>query len=155
MQCFIDNLVGMMPDDENTPSLDDFFSHFDTDGDWHLTATEFIDVNDVPDDEQDDVHDMFDMYDNDDSGGLDHSEFEPLYDMMVDNDDGDDGDDDGDGMERNDATGFVAENQTLNAPITDFEVHFLSDCEEEYDRSVLLIICVRPRLAAAVGWVGL
>ena len=28
------------------------------------------------------------------------------------------------------ATGFVAENQTLNAPITDFEVHFLSDCEE-------------------------
>ena len=36
-------------------------------------------------------------------------------------------------MERNDATGFVADNQTLNAPITDFEVHFLSDCEEEYD----------------------
>ena len=132
MQCFIDNLVGMMPDDENTPSLDDFFSHFDTDGDGHLTATEFIDVNDVPDDEQDDVHDMFDMYDNDDSGGLDHSEFEPLYDMMVDSDH-DDSDDDSDGMERNDATGFVADNQTLNAPITDFEVHFLSDCEEEYD----------------------
>ena len=133
MQCFIDNLVGMMPDDENTPSLDDFFSHFDTDGDGHLTATEFIDVNDVPDDEQDDVHDMFDMYDNDDSGGLDHSEFEPLYDMMVDSDHDDDSDDDSDGMERNDATGFVADNQTLNAPITDFEVHFLSDCEEEYD----------------------
>ena len=132
MQCFIDNLVGMMPDDENTPSLDDFFSHFDTDGDGHLTATEFIDVNDVPDDEQDDVHDMFDMYDNDDSGGLDHSEFEPLYDMMVDSDH-DDSEDDSDGMERNDATGFVADNQTLNAPITDFEVHFLSDCEEEYD----------------------
>ena len=132
MQCFIDNLVGMMPNDENTQSLDDFFSHFDTDGDGHLTATEFIDVNDVPDDEQDDVHDMFDMYDNDDSGGLDHSEFEPLYDMMVDSDH-DDSDDDSDGMERNDATGFVADNQTLNAPITDFEVHFLSDCEEEYD----------------------
>ncbi len=132
MQCFIDNLVGMMPDDENTQSLDDFFSHFDTDGDGHLTATEFIDVNDVPDDEQDDVHDMFDMYDNDDSGGLDHSEFEPLYDMMVDSDH-DDSEDDSDGMERNDATGFVADNQTLNAPITDFEVHFLSDCEEEYD----------------------
>ena len=132
MQCFIDNLVGMMPNDENTQSLDDFFSHFDTDGDGHLTATEFIDVNDVPDDEQDDVHDMFDMYDNDDSGGLDHSEFEPLYDMMVDSDH-DDSEDDSDGMERNDATGFVADNQTLNAPITDFEVHFLSDCEEEYD----------------------
>ena len=132
MQCFIDNLVGMMPDDENTQSLDDFFSHFDTDGDGHLTATEFIDVNDVPDDEQDDVHNMFDMYDNDDSGGLDHSEFEPLYDMMVDSDH-DDSEDDSDGMERNDATGFVADNQTLNAPITDFEVHFLSDCEEEYD----------------------
>ena len=133
MQCFIDNLVGMMPNDENTQSLDDFFSHFDTDGDGHLTATEFIDVNDVPDDEQDDVHDMFDMYDNDDSGGLDHSEFEPLYDMMVDSDHDDDSDDDSDDMERNDATGFVADNQTLNAPITDFEVHFLSDCEEEYD----------------------
>ena len=133
MQCFIDNLVGMMPDDENTPSLDDFFNHFDTDGDGHLTATEFIDANDISDDEQDGVHDMFDMYDNDESGGLDYYEFEPLYDMMVDSDDGDDGDDDGHGMERNDATGFVAENQTLNAPITDFEVHFLSDCEEEYD----------------------
>jgi len=133
MLCFIDNLVGMMPDDENTPSLDDFFNHFDTDGDGHLTATEFIDVNDVPDDEQDDVQAMFDMYDSDESGGLDYYEFEPLYDMMVDNDDGDHSDDDSDGMERNEATGFVADNQTLNAPITDFEVHFLSDCEEEYD----------------------
>ena len=52
---------------------------------------------------------------------------------MVDSDHDDDGDDDGDYMERNDATGFVADNQTLNAPITDFEVHFLSDCEEVYD----------------------
>ena len=91
MQCFIDNLVGMMPNDENTPSLDDFFNHFDTDGDGHLTATEFIDAHDgeIPDEDQDGVHDMFDMYDNDESGGLDYYEFEPLYDMMVDNDDGD------------------------------------------------------------------
>ena len=140
MQCFIDNLVGMMPDDdENTPSLDDFFNHFDTDGDGHLTATEFIDANDVPDEDQDGVHDMFDMYDNDESGGLDYYEFEPLYDMMVDNDDGDDGDDNGDdNNEQPDTlppviTGFVADNQTLNAPITDFEVHFISDCEGEYD----------------------
>ena len=135
MQCFIDNLVGMMPNDENTPSLDDFFNHFDTDGDGHLTATEFIDAHDgeIPDEDQDGVHDMFDMYDNDESGGLDYYEFEPLYDMMVDSDHDDDSDDDSDDMERNDATGFVADNQTLNAPITDFEVHFLSDCEEEYD----------------------
>ncbi|DAC29762.1 MAG TPA: hypothetical protein D7H74_03405, partial [Candidatus Poseidoniales archaeon] len=132
MQCFIDNLVEMMPDDENTASLDEFFSHFDTDGDGHLTATEFIDANGVPDDEHDGVHDMFDMYDNDESGGLDYSEFEPLYDTMVDSDHDDDSDD-ADGMERNDATGFVADNQTLNAPIADFEVHFLSDCEEVYD----------------------
>ena len=149
MQCFIDNLVGMMPDDENTQSLDDFFNHFDTDGDGHLTATEFIDANDVPDEDQDGVHDMFDMYDNDESGGLDYYEFEPLYDMMVDNDDGDDGDDDGDGMERNDATGFVAENQTLNAPITDFEVHFLSDCEEEYDEEEGQMI--QPDLSACTN----
>jgi hypothetical protein len=32
-------------------------------------------------------------------------------------------------------TGFVADNQTLNAPITDFEVHFISDCEGEYDEN--------------------
>ena len=149
MQCFIDNLVGMMPNDENTPSLDDFFNHFDTDGDGHLTATEFIDANDISDDEQDDVQAMFDMYDNDESGGLDYYEFEPLYDMMVDNDDGDDGDDDGHGMERNDATGFVAENQTLNAPITDFEVHFLSDCEEEYDEEEDQMI--QPDLSACTN----
>ena len=151
MQCFIDNLVGMMPNDENTPSLDDFFNHFDTDGDGHLTATEFIDAHDgeIPDEDQDGVHDMFDMYDNDESGGLDYYEFEPLYDMMVDNDDGDDGDDDGDGMERNDATGFVAENQTLNAPITDFEVHFLSDCEEEYDEEEDQMI--QPDLSACTN----
>ena len=151
MQCFIDNLVGMMPNDENTPSLDDFFNHFDTDGDGHLTATEFIDAHDgeIPDEDQDGVHDMFDMYDNDESGGLDYYEFEPLYDMMVDNDDGDDGDDDGHGMERNDATGFVAENQTLNAPITDFEVHFLSDCEEEYDEEEDQMI--QPDLSACTN----
>ena len=151
MQCFIDNLVGMMPNDENTPSLDDFFNHFDTDGDGHLTATEFIDAHDgeIPDEDQDGVHDMFDMYDNDESGGLDYYEFEPLYDMLVDNDDGDDGDDDGDGMERNDATGFVAENQTLNAPITDFEVHFLSDCEEEYDEEEDQMI--QPDLSACTN----
>ena len=132
MQCFIDNLVEMMPDDENIASLDEFFSHFDTDGDGHLTATEFIDANGVPDDEHDGVHDMFDMYDNDESGGLDYSEFEPLYDTMVDSDHDDDSDD-GDGMERDDVTVFVADNQTLNAPIADCEVHFLSDCEEVYD----------------------
>ena len=151
MQCFIDNLVGMMPNDENTPSLDDFFNHFDIDGDGHLTATEFIDAHDgeIPDEDQDGVHDMFDMYDNDESGGLDYYEFEPLYDMMVDSDDGDDGDDDGHGMERNDATGFVAENQTLNAPITDFEVHFLSDCEEEYDEEEDQMI--QPDLSACTN----
>ena len=30
-------------------------------------------------------------------------------------------------------TGYIAKNQTLNAPISDFETHFLSDCDEEYD----------------------
>ena len=29
--------------------------------------------------------------------------------------------------------GYIAKNQTLNAPISDFETHFLSDCDEEYD----------------------
>ncbi len=62
--------------------------------------------------------------------------------------DDDDGDD-GDGMERNDVTGFVAENQTLNAPITDFEVHFLSDCEEEYDEEEGQMI--QPDLSACTN----
>ena len=29
--------------------------------------------------------------------------------------------------------GYVAKNQTLNAPISDFETRFLSDCDEEYN----------------------
>jgi len=54
---------------------------------------------------------------------------------------GSDDDDDGDGGDDNDQhdtlppviTGFIADNQTLNAPISDFELRALSDCEEEYD----------------------
>ena len=46
-------------------------------------------------------------------------------------------------------TGFVAENQTLNAPITDFEVHFLSDCEEEYDEEEDQMI--QPDLSACTN----
>jgi hypothetical protein len=43
----------------------------------------------------------------------------------------DDGGDDGDDDLPQVVTGFVADNQTLNAPLSDFEVHFLSDCPED------------------------
>jgi len=43
---------------------------------------------------------------------------------------GDDDDDDDDDLPQV-VSGFVADNQTLNAPLSDFEVHFLSDCPED------------------------
>ncbi|MDP6871061.1 MAG: PGF-CTERM sorting domain-containing protein [Candidatus Thalassarchaeaceae archaeon] len=45
----------------------------------------------------------------------------------------DGGDDDQHDTLPESTTLIVAENQTLNAPIIDFEAHFLSDCAEEYD----------------------
>ena len=45
----------------------------------------------------------------------------------------DDGDDDNQQEMPAVLIGYIAKNQTLNAPISDFETHFLSDCHEEYD----------------------
>ena len=113
MQCFIDGIVDMLSDDDDSDDDDS------DDGDHHET-------------EEDAGHHHHGDgdYHHDHDDGADHTHDDA--DRHHDHDD-DDSDDDGDGMERNDATGFVAENQTLNAPITDFEVHFLSDCEEFYD----------------------
>ena len=103
---------------------------------------------------------FIDMYDYDESGGLDWDEFQDAWNdccaddendemFTCDNgdeipmdwvddgwDDCDDGsDEDGSGGDTLPPiiTGFIADNQTLNAPISDFELRALSDCEEEYD----------------------
>ncbi|MCS5531197.1 MAG: PGF-CTERM sorting domain-containing protein, partial [Candidatus Poseidoniales archaeon] len=81
----------------------------------------------------DDLSDIFDMYDDDDSGTLDWYEFEIFWAFCcADDDDGDDGDD-GDGEGGNDEpfrVTMMVMGQTLNAPISDFEVRFLVDCGE-------------------------
>jgi PGF-CTERM protein len=69
-----------------------------------------------------------DMYDYDESGGLDMYEFAELWDEINDDDD-DGGDGDGEDDEPFHVTMMVID-QTLNAPISDFEVRFLVDCGE-------------------------
>ena len=106
---------------------------------------------------------MLNMYDYDSSGALQYDpEFFDLWsEINEDNDEEmfvcdngnevpidyvDDGwDDCGDGSDESGddgddpstplpvITGFVADNQTLNAPISDFEIHFLSDCDPVYN----------------------
>jgi len=69
-----------------------------------------------------------DMYDYDDSDGLDIYEFAEMWDeIMSDEDDEDDGDDGDDEPFR---VTMMVMGQTLNAPISDFEVRFLIDCGE-------------------------
>jgi Ca2+-binding EF-hand superfamily protein len=74
-------------------SMEDYFHHFDDNGDGNVTASEWIDMNNMSDEDLDGVSDMIDMYDDDSSGGLDYYEFELLYNEMFTND-GDDAEDD-------------------------------------------------------------
>jgi hypothetical protein len=69
-----------------------------------------------------------DMYDYDDSDGLAIYEFTEMWDEIMS-----DEDDDGDGEGGNDEpfrVTMMVMGQTLNAPISDFEVRFLFDCGE-------------------------
>jgi Ca2+-binding EF-hand superfamily protein len=74
-------------------SMEDYFHHFDDNGDGNVTASEWIDMNNMSDEDLDGVSDMIDMYDDDSSGGLDYYEFELLYNEMFTNDGDDDEDD--------------------------------------------------------------
>jgi len=131
VQCVIDGIGAMFdPGDGEDPSADEVFEWMNTDGDGQITPSEWADFANSTGDiiEGDDFNNliyMMDMYDYDDSDGLDIYEFAEMWDeIMSDEDDGDDGDD-----EPFRVTMMVM-GQTLNAPISDFEVRFLVDCGE-------------------------
>jgi PGF-CTERM protein len=132
MQCFIDNLMDMIPDGDDA-SADDVFEWMNADGDGQVTPSEWADfantTGDIIDgDDFDNLNYMMDMYDYDESGGLDMYEFAELWDEINDDDD-DGGDGDGEDDSPFRVTMMVID-QTLNAPISDFEVRFLGDCGE-------------------------
>ncbi len=132
MQCFIDNLMDMIPDGDDA-SADDVFEWMNDDGDGQVTPSEWADFANttgdiIEGDDFDNLNYMMDMYDYDGSGGLDMYEFAELWDEINDDDDDGDGGDDGDD-EPFHVTMMVID-QTLNAPISDFEVRFLVDCGE-------------------------
>ena len=136
---------GMSEEDfEGLSGLIDMYDYDESDGlDWD----EFQDVWSMinsDDDESDDHHDESDEhhhhgdgdYHHEHSGDDEstHAESDRHHDHHDDHDDGDDHDDHGDQHEMPAVLiGYIAKNQTLNAPISDFETHFLSDCDEEYD----------------------
>ena len=144
MQCFIDGIVDMLPDggDENPEQM---FSHMDTDDDGYVSLQDLIDFSNEGGDDSDDEIDeeglsnWFSWCDTDGDDMLSLDEFTTCVeddgdDESDDHDDGDDHDDHGDQHEMPAVLiGYIAKNQTLNAPISDFETHFLSDCDEEYD----------------------
>ena len=140
------NERGEDSDDEvDEEGLSNWFSWCDADGDDMLSLDEFTTcVEDDGDDESDDHHDESDEhhhhgdgdYHHEHSGDDEstHAESDRHHDHHDDHDEGDDHDDHGDQHEMPAVLiGYIAKNQTLNAPISDFETHFLSDCDEEYD----------------------
>ena len=114
-------------------SADEAFEWMNTDGDGQVTPSEWADFANSTGDiiDEDNFNGLvytMDMYDYDDSDGLDIYEFTEMWDEIMS-----DEDDDGDGEGGNDepfrVTMWVMD-QTLNAPISDFEVRFLFDCGE-------------------------
>nr|AIF18287.1 Low-density lipoprotein receptors containing Ca2+-binding EGF-like domains [uncultured marine group II/III euryarchaeote KM3_82_C12] len=133
MQCFIDGIGAMLGGDGDDPSADEVFEWMNTDGDGQVTPSEWADFANSTGDIMDEdnfnglVYTM-DMYDYDDSDGLDIYEFTEMWDEIMS-----DEDDDGDGEGGNDEpfrVTMMVRDQTLNAPISDFEVRFLFDCGE-------------------------
>jgi len=134
VQCVIDGIGAMFdPGDGEDPSADEVFEWMNTDGDGQITPSEWADFANSTGDiiEGDDFNNliyMMDMHDYDDSDGLDIYEFAEMWDeIMSDEDDEDDGDDGDDEPFR---VTMMVMGQTLNAPISDFEVRFLIDCGE-------------------------
>ncbi|NRB12615.1 MAG: EF-hand domain-containing protein, partial [Candidatus Thalassarchaeum sp.] len=133
VQCFIDGIGDMFDPGEANP--EQIFDWMDADDDGQVTASEWADFANtsgdiIEGDDFDNLISMMDMYDYDNSDGLDIYEFAELWDeIMSDDDDGDDGDGEGGNDEPSRVTMMVMD-QTLNAPISDFEVRFLVDCGE-------------------------
>ncbi|MEC7686326.1 MAG: hypothetical protein VYB47_02005, partial [Candidatus Thermoplasmatota archaeon] len=173
MQCFIDGIVDMAPD-EGDEDPEQMFGHIDTDDDGYMSLQDIIDFSNneaeqdgeepMSSEDEEGLSEWFSWCDTDGDDLLNLDEFTTCVEDDDDDDEGDemftcdngdeipmdwvnDGwDDCGDGSDESDngdndqhdtlppvITGSVAKNQTLNAPISDFEVHFLSDCYEEYD----------------------
>jgi PGF-CTERM protein len=134
VQCVIDGIGAMFDPGEANP--EQIFDWMDADDDGQLTASEWADFDNQTDGEEmseedfDGLSDIIDMFDDDDSGGLDLYEFEIFWAFCcADDDDGDDDDGEGGDDEPSRVTMMVM-GQTLNAPISDFEVRFLVDCGE-------------------------
>ena len=122
-------------DDDDDPSAAEVFEWMNTDGDGQVTPSEWADfansTGDIIDEDNfNGLISMMDMYDYDNSDGLDIYEFAELWDeIMSDDDEGDDGDDE-EGDDEPFRVTMMVMGQTLNAPISDFEVRFLVDCGE-------------------------
>jgi len=118
--------------DGDDTSADEAFEWMNTDGDGQVTPSEWADFANstgeiIDEDNFNNLIYVIDWYDYDDSGGLDIYEFAEMWDENDHDDDDGDGDDGDD--EPFQVTMWVMD-QTLNAPITDFEVRFLADCGE-------------------------
>jgi hypothetical protein len=125
------NSTGEEMSEEDFEGLSGFIGMYDYDDSEGLDWDEFQDAwNDCCADD-DDGEEMF-TCDNGDEIPMDW-----VNDGEEDCEDGSDEFDDGDDDNQQEMPavliGYIAKNQTLNAPISDFETRFLSDCHEEYD----------------------
>jgi Ca2+-binding EF-hand superfamily protein len=133
VQCFIDGIGDMFDPGEATP--EQVFDWMDADDDGQVTASEWADFANtsgdiIEGDDFDNLNSMMDMYDYDNSDGLDIYEFAELWDEIMSDDDEGDGSDDEEGEDEPSRVTMMVMGQTLNAPISDFEVRFLVDCGE-------------------------
>ena len=145
MQCFIDGIGAMLGgfgDDGGDEDPEQMMDYMDTDDDGYLSLQELIDFinNDneqegeppMSSDEEEGTANWFYSGDTDGDALLSLDEFTQLLESTGD----DDGDGDGNGSDDEEGEGesfrvtMTVRDQTLNAPISDFEVRFLFDCGE-------------------------
>ncbi len=141
MQCFIDGIVDMLSDDGGDENPEQMFGYIDADDDGYVSIQDLLDYsneNEAGDDSDDEIDEeeltnWFSWCDTDGDDLLSLDEFTTCAENGDDDDDGD-GDDLSADEESTiiDLTLTVASNQTFEAPITDFIIHFL-ECESEDD----------------------
>jgi len=141
MQCFIDGIVDMLSDDGGDENPEQMFGYIDADDDGYVSIQDLLDYsneNEAGDDSDDEIDEeeltnWFSWCDTDGDDLLSLDEFTTCAENGDDDDDGD-GDDLSADEESTiiDLTLTVASNQTFEAPISDFIIHFL-ECESEDD----------------------
>ncbi len=134
VQCVIDGIGAMFELDTDNP--EQMFGWIDTDDDGYVSIQDIIDFsnnNEEGDDSDDEIDEeelanWFSWCDTDGDDLLNLDEFT----TCVEGDDDDDGDgsDDEEGEDEPFRVTMMVMGQTLNAPISDFEVRFLFDCGE-------------------------